>query len=229
MKLSTKPKLLIFDVNETLLDMSPLKQSINKALKNEWAFEIWFPSLLQYSLVETITENYRDFSEIAGASLKMIAHKLGVQLSEEEVKKVLSPITKLSAYPEVAKSLEILKKNGFKLVALSNGKPQVVDDQLKHAKIHHFFDKVLSIEEVKNYKPHISTYHCAYSSMNILPEDSMLIAAHGWDIAGAKRAGINAAFISRPGKSLYPLALPPEITGSSLAEITNSLIATSNS
>ena len=221
----TKPKLLIFDVNETLLDMSPLKRSINEALKNEWAFDIWFPTLLQYSLVETLTENYKDFSEIAEATLKMISHKLGIKLSEEKVKKVLSPIIKLSAYPEVAKSLETLKENGFKLVALSNGKPQVVHDQLKYAKIHHFFDKVLSIEEVKNYKPHVSTYHCVYSLMNILPEDSMLIAAHGWDIAGAKRAGLKAGFIERPGKSLYPLAMEPEVTGTSLEEVTNFLLS----
>ena len=50
-----KPKLLIFDVNETLLDMEPLKHSINTALGNQYAFDIWFPQLLQYSLVETLT------------------------------------------------------------------------------------------------------------------------------------------------------------------------------
>lgn len=222
--MDTKPKLLIFDVNETLLDLAPLKQSINEALQNEMAFDIWFPTLLQYSLIETITENYRDFSEIAGATLKMVAYKLDIGLTEAKVKGILSPITKLPAYPEVAGSLESLKKNGFKLVALSNGKPQVVNDQLKFAKIHNLFDKVLSIEDVMNYKPHASTYHYAYSSVNILPEDSMLIAAHGWDIAGAKRAGIQAAFISRPGKSLYPLALRPDITGSSLEEITSILL-----
>lgn len=222
--MNMKPKLLIFDVNETLLDMGPLKNSLNKTLKDERAFDIWFPTLLQYSLVETITENYRDFSEIAGASLKMIAHKLGVNLTEVQIKSTLSPITKLSAHPEVAKSLEILKKNGFKMVALSNGKPEVLNEQLKFAKIHHFFDKVLSIEGVSNYKPHASTYHYAYSSVNILPEDSMLIAAHAWDIAGAKRAGIQAGFISRSGQSLYPLALKPDITGSSLEEITTSLL-----
>lgn len=220
-----KPKLLIFDINETILDMSPLKDSINKTLKNDWAFDMWFPTLLQYSLVETITKNYKDFSEIAEATLKMIAIKLDIKLSEEDVKKTLSSITKLSPYPEVAHSLKILNEKGFKLVALSNGKPQVVSDQLKYAKIHHFFDKVLSIEEVKNYKPHTSTYHCAYSLMNILPEDTMLIAAHGWDIAGANRAGIQAAFISRPGKSLYPLATEPELIGSNLKEITKFLLS----
>jgi len=222
--MKTSPKLLIFDVNETLLDMSPLKDSINTALKNDCAFDIWFPTLLQYSLVETLTKNYKDFSEIAGATLKMISIKLDIQLSDTNIKDILSPITKLTAYPEVTNCLKILKENGFKLVALSNGKPQVVNDQLKYAQIHHFFDKVLSIEEVKNYKPHATTYHCAYSLMNILPEDSMLIAAHGWDIAGAKRAGIQAAFISRPGKSLYPLAMQPEIIGSNLKEITESLL-----
>lgn len=220
----TKPKLLIFDINETLLDMEPLKQSINKNLENKHAFDIWFPTLLQYSLVETITENYKDFSEIAAATLKMIAHKLEIQLSEEDVKNTLSPITKLPVYPEVFKALETLKKNDFQLVALSNGKPEVLDTQLKYAKIHHFFDKVISIEEVKNYKPHRSTYHCAYSIMNVLPEDTMLIAAHAWDITGANRAGIQSAFIKRPGKSIYSLALNPEITGSSLQEITEALL-----
>jgi len=95
---------------------------------------------------------------------------------------------------------------------------------LRFAKIHQFFDEVLSVEEVKNYKPHASTYHYAYSSVNILPEDTMLIAAHGWDIAGAKRAGIQAAFIKRLGKSLYPLALEPEISGTSLEEIATLLL-----
>lgn len=222
--MSIKPKLLIFDINETLLDMSPLKESINKSLKNEWAFEMWFPTLLQYSLVETITENYKNFSEIAAATLKMTAQKLGVQLTEEDIKFTLNPITKLTAYPEVFKALETLKENGFLLVALSNGKPDVLEEQLKYAKIYPYFDKVLSIEGVKNYKPHASTYHYAYSLMNVLPEDTMLIAAHGWDITGANRAGIQSAFISRPGKSIYPLGLEPEITGSSLLEITDLLV-----
>ncbi len=219
-----KPKLLIFDVNETLLDMDPLRDSVNKALNEKRGFDIWFPTLLQYSLVETITKNYYDFSEIAEATLKMTAQSLDVELSEDQIKKALAPITKLKAYPEVEKSLEALKKNGFKLIALSNGKPEVLQEQLRFAKIHQFFDEVLSVEEVKNYKPHASTYHYAYSSVNILPEDTMLIAAHGWDIAGAKRAGIQAAFIKRLGKSLYPLALEPEISGTSLEEIATLLL-----
>ena len=221
--MNTRPKLLIFDVNETLLNMEPLQNSINEALKDEKAFDIWFPTLLQYSLVETITKNYKDFSEIAESTLKMTAHQLNITLTAVQLKSVLSPITKLSAYPEVSNALEVLKEKGFKLVALSNGKPQVVNDQLKYAEIHHLFHKVLSIEEVKNYKPHASTYHCAYSLMNVLPEDTMLVAAHGWDIAGAKRAGIQAAFIARPGKSLYPLAIEPEIIGSNLKEIAETL------
>jgi len=223
--MTTRPKLLIFDVNETLLNMEPLQNSINDALKDDRAFDIWFPTLLQYSLMETVTKNYKDFSEIAEATLKMTAHQLDVSLTETQIKSVLSPIIKLSAYPEVSNTLVDLKEKGFKLVALSNGKPQVVNEQLKYAEIHHLFDKVLSIEEVKNYKPHVSTYHCAYSLMNVLPEDTMLIAAHGWDIAGAKRAGIQAAFIARPGKSLYPLAIEPEIIGSNLKEIADTLVS----
>ncbi len=77
-----KPQLLIFDVNETLLDLSPLKDSINSALENDLGFEVWFPQLLHYSLVETLTGNYRDFSEIAAAVFKMTAEKFNKNFSD---------------------------------------------------------------------------------------------------------------------------------------------------
>lgn len=67
------PLLLIFDVNETLLDLSPLKEDINTRLNSEWAFELWFNQLIQYSMVETLTDSYSDFGEVGLATLKMVA------------------------------------------------------------------------------------------------------------------------------------------------------------
>lgn len=219
-----KPQVLIFDVNETLLDMSPLKKAVNTALGNDLAFDIWFPTLLQYSLVETITENYTDFSAIAAATFKMAASKFDKDFSKSELTKILSPIKKLQPHHEVSQALYLLKEKGFKLVALTNGKQEVVDAQLKNAKIDQFFNDIFSVEVVKRYKPHRETYNFVLDNYKIESSEAMLIAAHGWDILGAKRAGLQTAFVSRPGESLYPLSEKPDILGQDLLEIAHLLL-----
>lgn len=214
-----KPLLLIFDVNETLLNMQPLKEEINKELASPVAFKSWFLRLLLFSSVETLTGEYRDFGEIGAAVLKMIAQEFSTEISEERIKEILEKITDLDPHPEVPEALEELRKAGFKLVALTNGGKDTVGKQLKNAKLRSYFEAVYSVEAVGKFKPHPETYHYLLEKENTQPEDSMLIAAHGWDITGAQRAGLQTAFISRPGKFLYPLAQRPELMGKNLKEI----------
>jgi 2-haloacid dehalogenase len=200
---------IFFDVNETLLDLSPLKESINKALGNDKAADIWFAQLLHYSLVTNHIDSYSDFSKIAAAVFKMNAQANNKQFSEDEVKSILSPVSKLKAYPEVTEVLKDLKEQGFTLVAFSNGKPDVLNDQLEYAGISALFDEVLSVEECEKFKPHPTSYEHALKMTNSNAENSLMVAAHGWDIAGANSVGIQTAFIERKGKSLFPLAEKP--------------------
>jgi 2-haloacid dehalogenase len=53
----------------------------------------------------------------------------------------------------------------------------------------------------------------------------MLVAAHGWDTAGAQLAGLQAAFIARPGQQSYPLAPAPTLTGPTLPDIAHQLLS----
>ncbi len=223
--MKSSPKLLIFDVNETLLDMTPLKKSINSALKNDYGFDIWFPSLLQYSLVETSIGTYHDFSKIAAATFKMTAMKFELNFTEEEIQEILSPISNLKPHPEVLEALSLLKQNNFKMIALTNGKPEVAEEQLKHAEIDHFFEEVVSVDVVKKYKPHPDTYNYVLKKYEIVANDAMMIAAHGWDVAGAQQAGLQTAFIGRPGKFKYPLAAKPTFEGSNILEVAKSLLS----
>jgi len=219
-----KVKTLIFDVNETLLDLSPLKASINQALENEQAANIWFAELLQYSLVDSITDTYHDFSDIAAAVLKMNAKKYHKDFSEEEIRDILKPISQLNAYPEVVEGLERLKKKGFQLIAFSNGKPAVLNEQLEFAGLTKYFDKILSVEAVKKYKPHPETYSYALKEANSEAENTMMVAAHGWDITGAMRAGLKTAFIQRPGKFIFPLAGKPTLETTDIMTLAEELI-----
>ncbi len=219
-----RPRLLIFDVNETLLDLSPLKSRINEVLNSESAFDIWFQTLLHYSLVETLTDSYQDFSSIAKATLKMVSFKLKTQLSESEITSILGKIKELPAHSDVPEALERLSKFGFILVAFSNGNEEVLKKQLKFAEIDHFFDAIFSVEDIRQYKPKATSYHYVINEMKIPLKDTMMIAAHGWDIVGAKRAGLKTAFIERKGKTPYPLGENPDISGKTILDIANKLI-----
>ena len=214
---------LVFDVNETLLDLSPLKKSIDAAL-GDGVSEVWFAELLHYSLVESITGSYQDFSEIATAVLKMNAFKKKIDLTGERVSEILSPITRLQPYPDVKQSLKRLKNKGIKLVAFSNGKPSVLKDQMNHAGLSELFDLILSVEKTGKYKPHPETYEFAMQKVNSNAGNTLMVAAHGWDITGALRAGMQTAFIERPGKFLYPLAEKPRFIVENIEQLADVLL-----
>ncbi len=210
---------LIFDVNETLLDLEPLKKSINSALGNENAAELWFAQLLHYSLVETITGSYHDFSELAASVFKMNAQKYHKEFTDNEIKEVLSPIDKLKPYPEVLEGLKLLKESGYTLIAFSNGKTDVLESQLEFADLDDLFDAIYSVEGAQKFKPHPDAYNFVLNEIGLDKKECMMVAAHGWDIAGAQRAGLKTAFIERPGKFTFPLAEKPTIETSDIKSL----------
>ncbi|MEA1785355.1 haloacid dehalogenase type II [Arenibacter sp. GZD96] len=221
----TKPKLLIFDVNETLLNMQPLKSKVNFALKNDFAFAIWFSTLLHYSLVESVSQRYRSFSAIAAATFEMVSQQFNVSLTPADIQNILSTITKLPAHPDVAEGLTNLKLAQYKIAALTNGDLKVAEAQLNYAGIRPYFDMVLSVESVGYYKPHPNAYAHALKTMNCAGNDAMMIAAHGWDIMGAQQAGIQSCFIARPSQFQYPLVAEADLTCSDLIEVARVLAA----
>lgn len=225
--ITTRPKVLFFDVNETLLDLTAMKDSVGKILGGRKdLLPLWFTTMLQYSLVSTVGNQYNDFGIIGAAALQMVAANNDITLSEADAKEaILGPIRSLPAHTEVKDSLQKLKDAGYKLVSFTNSSNKGVETQFKNSGLLEYFDERLSVEDIGKFKPHTDTYIWAARKMNIKPEECLLVAAHGWDIAGALWANWRGAFISRPGAQLYPLADKPEIIASNLALITEQLIA----
>ncbi|MEO9891065.1 haloacid dehalogenase type II [Aurantibacter sp.] len=221
-----RPKVLFFDVNETLLDLTAMKKSVGDALGGRSdLLPLWFTTMLQYSLVTTVGRQYEAFGVIGAAALKMVAANNGINLSEEEAKEaILPPLRSIPPHPEVKESLKKLKDAGYKLVSFTNSSNIGVETQFKNAGLLDYFEERLSIEDIGKFKPHTDAYDWAARKMGIQANECMLVAAHGWDIAGAIWAGWRGAFISRPGAQLYPLSPKPEIHESDLALTAKKLI-----
>jgi 2-haloacid dehalogenase len=109
-----RPKLLFFDVNETLLDLSAMKTSVAQALDGRTdLLPLWFTTMLQYSLVATVGDNYDDFLEIGAAAMIMVARNNGVTLSQAAARRAMLPIRSLPPHPDIPSGLDQLKKAGF--------------------------------------------------------------------------------------------------------------------
>lgn len=202
------PAVIFFDINETLLDLEPMRVSVGQALGGRPdLLNLWFSTMLHYSLVETSIEQYHDFGSVGTAALMMVAQGNGIALTEAKARAaIVVPITRLPAHADVRPGLQMLKDKGYTLVALTNSSRKAVQAQMLFAGLDDLFSDYLSSEALKSYKPNLAVYTWAAQQRDVAPEDALLVAAHGWDIAGAKRAGLRTAFVSRPGQSLYPLA-----------------------
>lgn len=221
-----RPKVLFFDVNETLLDLAPLKASVVRVLEGrEELVPLWFTTMLQYSLVATVGDQYKDFAAIGAATLQMVARNHNIALPEDKAKEALKPILSLPAHPDVPEALARLQHSGISLVTLTNSSNSAVEKQLAHAGLKKYFSNSLSIEDIGMYKPHSRVYHWAARKMGISPAACMLVAAHGWDVAGAQWAGWQTTFLARPGQQLYPLAAKPDIVAPTLTQVADKLLA----
>ena len=219
-----RPKVILFDVNETLLDLQPMKEGIGKLLgAGPEAARLWFTTLLQYSLVGTVAGKYLDFAEVGAACLRMVAGNHGVELSEDAAREAVAPMRSLPPHGDVAPALGRLRDAGFRLFTLTNSSKSAVADQVRNAGLADYFEALLSVEDVGKYKPHAEVYRWAAGRVGADVSGCLLVAAHGWDVAGAKWAGMQAAFVARPGQQTFPLGPTPDINIPSLAELTGEL------
>ena len=226
---SMPPSVLLFDVNETLLDIKPLQKAVAEVLMSEDAAKLWFTTMLQYSLVMTVSHQYASFGDVGAAVLQMLARNRDVVLKVEDATEVLSVIRKLPPHPDVIPALDRLRTHGTRLAALTNSSQEVAEAQIKHASLDGFFERILSVEHTRHFKPHRAVYDWATGQMGVAPGQCMLVAAHGWDIAGAQWAGLRAAFIAREGQQMFPLAEKPDVDAADLLSFAEKLISTSAS
>lgn len=217
-------RICVFDVNETLLDLTALDPPFERAFGRPGVRREWFGQLLQSAFVSTITDAYIDFGTIGRAALEMVAQRNRVELAADERDSILATMRTLLPHPEVAAALERLRDAGIRLAALTNSTEAVANAQLTNAGLAPLFERILSADTAGRLKPAHEPYEMAARELGTDVGGIRLIAAHAWDITGALRAGAAAAFVARPGMVLDPLGPVPDIVGADLAEVADRIL-----
>lgn len=203
-----RPDALVFDVNETLLDLSDLRPHFTQLFGSADFLGEWFARLLHGSLLANEIGPYRPFGVVGIEALMTMAKRRGLDLDRDKAAEVVSTIRRLSPHSDVARSLDRLRRSGLRLAALTNSSADAAVAQLNHAEIFGYFEKVISVEAVGRYKPAPEPYRYTLDLLNVEPGRALMVAAHDWDVIGARNVGMPGAFIERPG-AVWGLPDPP--------------------
>lgn len=217
-------RVIVFDVNETLLDLGGLDEPFQDVFGDTLAKGQWFAKLLNLALTATIVEDYRDFSMLARAALQQVAVQHRVSLTDSQTVQILDRMRHLPAHTDAPPALERLRAAGFRLAALTNSAPAVAQEQLRHAGLAPFFEAILSVDEARRFKPAPAPYRMAARYLQVRTYDLRMVAVHDWDIIGAMAAGCQGAFLARGGIEFNPLAPRPDVLETTLDAVAEAIV-----
>lgn len=220
----TEKPVLVFDVNETLLNLGPIANALEKGFGSAPPVGEWFARMLHGSLVANELDSYRPFDDIGVEALLTVAAKRGLALRGEDAQEIVSIMRNLPPHPDVYNAMERLFDADLRLVALTNSSLEAANAQIENAGLHIFIQRVFSVEEVGRFKPSSAPYRHVAESMGVPIGETMLVAAHDWDCAGAMAAGATAAFIQRHGVVWGIPNPPPQLVVPDLARLADHLV-----
>jgi 2-haloacid dehalogenase len=217
--------LLVFDVNETLLDLTTMEPTFERIFGDKGAMRLWFANLIMYSAALTVAGCYVPFTDIGSAVMKMLADTRGIRIDDADKKELVEKFSTMPPYPEVPAALQKLRSAGFRLFTLTDNLPEVQTRQLEHGGIVDFFERRFSADGVRHHKPSRQAYAYVGRELGVEPSQMCLIACHTWDTLGAVAAGWKAALIKRVGNDVLGVGPQPQIVGANLDDVANQLIA----
>lgn len=201
------PSVLVFDVNETLIDIESLGPTFERLFGDAAVLRTWFGELVMYSMTLTLSGLYVDFFGLGQAVLQMIARIRGVDPTDDDRRALTEAMRTMPAHPDAATGLERLQADGYRLVTLTNSphRPNA-PSPLDNAGLSQYFEQQFSVDPAGVFKPSTHLYRRVAYDLGVPMSECMMVAAHAWDTIGAQSAGMHGALITRPGNA--PLTAP---------------------
>ncbi len=221
------PAVLVFDVNETLIDIDALAPLFGERFGDERVLREWFGQLVMYSMTATLAECYVDFFTLGQGVLRMLADIYRVDITDDDVRRLQAQMSTMPAHRDAADALTVLRDNGFRLITLTNSPHRSgTRTPLENAGLAELFEQQFSVESCRAFKPSPSVYRYVCDELGVPPADCMMVAAHVWDTLGAQNVGFSTALITRPGNPPLPVdGLPqPDLVVSDLRLLAEHLI-----
>ena len=216
----SRPEVVAFDVNETLLDLAPVRAALVEAGEPESLLATVFARTLLTGFAAVAVGSWCRFRDAFDAALAQVSG-----LSAAERSDVVDAFGELAPHADVEPALRRLTEAGVRVVTLSHGSPGVAEAGLARGGITPLVERTLSSEVIRAWKPAREAYLWAAGTCDVAPERMALVAAHGWDVLGAQRAGLTGAWFPRSERSYPAVYDDPHVTAGDLAGVVDALLA----
>lgn len=192
-------KALVFDAYGTLFDVLSVTSLCELLFPGQGTAlaVMWRSKQLQYSLLRSMMDRYADFWQVTQDALVYATNALRLELDAEKRDRLTDAYRTLHAFPDVKPGLEQLKAKGLRLAILSNGAPEMLKSATTSAGIDGLLDEIISVDDIKVYKPSPRVYQLAAQRLALATGDIAFVSSNGWDVAGATSAGLTAFWIQR--------------------------------
>lgn len=220
-----QPSVIVFDVNETLSDMSPMADRFAELGVAGPMAKQWFASVLRDGFALTSTGERPLFADLAAEAARVLLSEVPLnQGLEDAVQHIVQGMTGLTLHPDVADGVRDLRRGsepgaGLRLVTLSNGPARIAENLLTTAGLRTEFDHVLSVEDAEGWKPLPTAYQYASTVCGVPLDAMLLVAVHPWDIHGASSAGMQTAWLNRTGGAYPSYFAAPDHEVATLSEL----------
>jgi 2-haloacid dehalogenase len=192
--------IFVFDAYGTLLDVHAAIARHRAAAgpDADRLSEIWRIKQLEYSWTLTLAGRYVDFWTLTERALDFALAR--VPSVDRALKpQLLTAYQTLDAYPDARQILSELKARGYSTAILSNGTPAMLSSAITAAKLEPVLDAVLSVDQLRIYKPRPEVYQLACDAFHVTPPEIIFISTNRWDVMGAQTFGFRTVWINRTG------------------------------
>lgn len=216
------PVTLAFDVYGTLIDTHGVVSKLEKVIgtKAEEFSHTWREKQLEYSFRRGLMQNYANFAICTSHALEYTCMYYKVLLTGEQKQELLDYYRELPAFKDVKESLTRLKAAGFRLYAFSNGSADAVERLLVAAGIRDYFLGVVSVDDLKSFKPNPAVYSHFLRESGAKGSSAWLISSNPFDVIGAISTGMHAVWVQRTKEAIFdPWGIEPTIIVESLEDL----------
>ena len=192
-----KPKAIVFDAYGTLFDVNSAAEKCKNKIGSKWEdfSNFWRTTQLEYTWLRSLMKRHQDFWKITEDSLDKSIKVFQIDISMKN--ELLNLYRVLSTFPEVNETLKKLKKKNYKLAILSNGTPTLLKELVSSNNLENIFDDVMSVEEVKIYKPHPNVYNIPIKKYQFEKNQFAYLSANTWDVSAAGNFGFYSIWVNR--------------------------------
>jgi 2-haloacid dehalogenase len=209
------------DVIETLVSLDAVGAALDELDVGPHALDRLFTRVLRDGFALAASGTYSPFREVAAGALATVAPVLTARQRTE----VLAAFARLDAHSDARPALERLRGAGVPVAALTNGAAATTTALLERTGLGALFERVISIDDVRTWKPAPRLYRHAADVMGVEPRRLAHVAVHGWDVHGAHCAGLTTGWASRLEGTFPAIYDPPDVAGPDLVEVTDRLLA----